>query len=77
MKIQIDDTLTVEVYFDVADREEGFTDEIRFSLHQFGAQKTWLFPANTISFLLTLDQAEKLAMALNEAVTESRNTLWQ
>jgi len=74
MIIQVDDTLAIEVSFTVSDREIGYDDDIRFALCQSGSKETWLFPSNEMSFLLTADQAEKLASALQQATEESRRT---
>lgn len=74
MIIRVDDTLTIEVHFDVADREEGYDDDIRFALIESGPRETRLFPSDEIGFLLTADQAEQLASALRSAAEESRET---
>jgi hypothetical protein len=73
MKVQVDETLTLEVYFNLADRAIGYEDDIRFALQQFGSPTTWLFPANEISFFLTVPQAEQLATALLQAAAASKN----
>lgn len=72
-KVPIDDTLTITVSFDIADRAEGYEDDIRLALQQFGASETWLFPANEISVLLTVEQAEQLAAGLLQAAAASRS----
>ncbi len=72
-QVPIDDTLTIKVSFDIADRAEGYEDDIRLALQQFGAPETWLFPANEISVLLTAEQAEQLAVGLLQAAAASRN----
>lgn len=74
MIIQVDDTLAIEVFFTIEDREIGHEDDIRIALRQSGAKELWLFSADESSFLLTADQAEKLASALQEAAEESRQT---
>jgi hypothetical protein len=74
MIIQIDDTLVIEVFFSVNNREIGYDDDICFALCQSGSKEKWLFPSNETSFLLTADQAEKLASALQQATEESRRT---
>ncbi len=74
MMIQVDDTLTLEVSFHPANREEGYEDDIRFALKESGPKESRLFPAEELSFLLTPDQAERLAAALVEAAAESRKT---
>ena len=73
MKIDIDQNLTIEVYFDILDREEGFEDDIRFALRQTGPKEYRLFPADEIGFLLTPEQADQLATALTEAAQASRS----
>jgi len=72
MILRVDDTLTIEVHFDIADREEGYDDDIRFALRESGPQEMRLFPSDEIGFLLTADQAEQLASALRVAAEESR-----
>ena len=67
MEVPIDDTLTITVSFDIADRAAGYEDDIRLALRQFGAPETWLFPSNEISLLLTVEQAEQLAAGLLQA----------
>ena len=75
MRLRVDDTLTIEVYFSVANREEGYEDDSRFALKESGPPDRRLFPADEIGFLLTADQAEELALALRQAAEESRKTL--
>jgi hypothetical protein len=72
MIIQVDENISLEVYFDPADREQGFEDEIRFRIYESGPEDFGIFPANETSFLLTCEQAERLASALHKAVTDSR-----
>ena len=72
MIIQVDENIAIEVYFDIADREEGYEDDIRFAVHESGPEETRIFKADTTSFLLTPTQAEQLAKALMEAARESR-----
>ena len=76
MMMRVCDTLTIDVHFDPADREEGHDDDICFALKESGPPGTRLFPADEISFLLTADQAERLASALISAAQESRQTPW-
>ena len=71
MIIQVDEYISLEVYFDPADREQGFEDEIRFRIYESGPEDFRLFAANETSFLLTCEQAERLASALHKAVTDS------
>ena len=73
MIVQVDQTLALEVYFDLADREEGYEDDIYFGLKQSGPKEMWLFPADETGFLLTADQAERLASALMRAAAASRS----
>ncbi len=72
MMIQIDENISLEIYFDPADREEGFDDEIRFRIIETGPKAVRIFAADETSFLLTPEQAEKLASALQKAVADSR-----
>jgi hypothetical protein len=37
MIIQVDESISLEVYFDPADRKQGFDDEIRFRIYESGA----------------------------------------
>ncbi len=74
MRIKIDNNISIKVTFDVFDREEGYEDDIRFAISETGPQEFRIFKADTTSFLLTPDQAEKLAIALQQAVQKSRNT---
>jgi hypothetical protein len=73
MIIQVDENIAVEVYFDPADREEGFEDEIRFCIHESAPENLRLFAADETSFLLTIDQAERLASALQQAAADARS----
>lgn len=72
MIIRVDDSLVIDVLFTVGDRETGYDDDIRFALRQSGPKEMWLFPADELSFLLTADQAEQLASALQQAAEDSR-----
>jgi hypothetical protein len=74
MILQVDETLAIEVHFDPADREAGFADDIRFALSESGPAEFRLFPADEIAFLLTPEQAEQLAAALQQAAAESQAT---
>jgi hypothetical protein len=74
MIIQVDENLALEVFFDPRDREPGFDDDIRFRIHESGPENLRLFAANETGFLLTCEQAERLALALQKAATESRDT---
>jgi hypothetical protein len=74
MIIQVDENISLEVYFDPADREQGFEDEIRFRIYESGPKDFRIFAANETSFLLTCEQASRLASALQTAVTDSRDT---
>lgn len=73
MIIKIDDALSIDVSFSKYNREPGYSDDIHFALCQSRSKDGWLFPADEISFLLTPDQAEKLASALQQAAAESRS----
>ena len=39
MRIQVDENISIEVYFDPADREEGYQDDIRFRLIESGPKE--------------------------------------
>ena len=69
MIIQVDENISIEVYFDPADREEGYQDDIRFRLIELGPKERRIFKADMTGFLLTAKQAEQLASALQEAAT--------
>jgi hypothetical protein len=72
MRLQVDDTLAIEVHFNIIDREDGYEDDIRFALTESGSSSGRLFPADEIGFLLSADQADALALALRQAAEESR-----
>ena len=72
MKIDTDQNLTIEVTFNILDREEGFEDDIRFALRETGPKDQQIFTADEVSFLLTPEQADNLATALSEAADASR-----
>jgi hypothetical protein len=73
MIVQINETISLEVYFDPADREQGFDDEIRFRIYESGPEDIRVFAADETSFLLTSEQAERLAAALETAAAESKS----
>jgi hypothetical protein len=73
MKMKMSENISLDVYFDPADREQGFDDEIRFSIHESGPKHRRLFEADETSFLLTIEQAEELAVALQKAAAEARS----
>ena len=73
MIVQVGENLSVEVCFDPSDREQGFDDEIRFRIHESGSKDMRLFEADETSFLLTIEQAEDLAVALRKAAAEARS----
>jgi len=73
MIVQVNEYISLEVYFDPADREQGFDDEIRFRIYQSGPKDLRLFEASETSFLLTIEQAEALAAALQQAAAEAKN----
>jgi hypothetical protein len=72
--VPITDTVTFAVTFDLADREEGFDDDIRFSIRDRGPREARLFAPDETSILLTVAQAERLAAALLRAAQASRET---
>jgi hypothetical protein len=59
MIVQVDENISIEVYFDPADREEGYEDDIRFRILESGPGETRIFAADETSFLITCDQAEE------------------
>jgi hypothetical protein len=73
MIIQVSENLSVEVHFDPADREQGWDDEIRFRIHESGPKDMRLLEADETGFLLTIEQAEELAVALHRAAAEARS----
>ena len=73
MRIPVDETIAIEVRFDVTDREEGYEDDIRFAIHESGPREVSIFGADTTSILLTPSQAEQLARALLQAARDSRS----
>jgi hypothetical protein len=73
MIIQVNEIISIEVYFDPTDREEDYQDDIRFRLIESGPKERRIFKADRTGFLLTVKQAEKLAFALQEAATASKN----
>jgi hypothetical protein len=74
VKIQVQPTLTIEVYFDILDREEGYYDDIRVSLYDTAPSGFRMFETDGVGFLLTPDHAEVLAAALLQAARQSRAT---
>ena len=73
MIIQVSESISVEVHFDPADREQGWDDEIRFRIHESGPKDMRLFEADETSFLLTIEQAEELAVGLQQAAAKARS----
>jgi hypothetical protein len=73
MIIPVYENISVEVYFDPADREEGYEDDIRFRLIESGPKERRIFKADATGFLLTTNQAEQLASALQEAANASKS----
>ena len=67
------ENISLDVYFDPADREQGFDAEIRFSIHESGPKDMHLFEADETSLLLTIGQAEQLAVVLQKAAAEARS----
>jgi hypothetical protein len=72
--VPITEQVTFVVWFDPADREEGFDDDIRFTIRDRGPREARLFAADETSILLTVAQAERLAAALLRAAQASRET---
>ena len=62
------------VSFDLADREAGYEDDIRFAIANTAPPGARLFESDEIGILLTPAQAEQLAEALLEAARMSRAT---
>jgi len=75
MTIQINENISIQVYFDRANREEGYNDDICFRLIETGPKDYRIFAADETAFSLTCEQAEQLAYALRMAVKEGRGTL--
>ena len=73
MIIQIDENISIEVYFDPYDREEGYQDDIRFRIKESGPKEVRIFKADETSFLLAANRAEQLAEALLEAASASKS----
>ncbi len=73
--IQVDENISIQVYFDWANREEGYDDDIRFRLIETGPKEYRIFAADETTFSLTCEQAEQLAYALRMAAQEGRGTL--
>ena len=73
MRIQVDENISIEVYFDPADREEGYQDDISFRLIESGPEERRIFKADETGILLTVNQAEQLAVALQEAANASKS----
>ena len=73
MIVQIDEQISLGVCFDLADREQGFEDEIRFCLYESCPKDVRLFESDETSLLLTIEQAEKPAIALRKAAAEARS----
>jgi hypothetical protein len=59
MIIQIGGNISLEVYFDPAERELGFEDDIRFRIYESGPEDLRIFAADETSFLLTCEQTER------------------
>jgi hypothetical protein len=73
MIIRLNENISLEIHFDPADREQGSDDEIRFGIHESGPKDMRLFEADETSFLLTIEQAEELAVALQKASAKARS----
>jgi hypothetical protein len=72
MMIRIDEQICFDVTFDPLDREEGYDDDIRFTIVETTTSSIRVFGADETSILLTPEQAEQLARALLAAVEASR-----
>ncbi|MFC1878579.1 hypothetical protein ACFLZW_01575 [Chloroflexota bacterium] len=77
MIIQINNQISMEIYYDPIDREEGYDDDIRFVIHE-GAHSSGvkMLAADEIGVLLTPTQAEQMAAALWQAAERSRSLPW-
>jgi hypothetical protein len=74
MIIKIDDHISIEILFDLLDREEGYDDDVRFAIQETPPSPEFrMLAANRISFLLTPEQAEKMAQALWQSAQDSRS----
>ena len=73
MIIQVGEQIALEVYFDQLDREEGVDDESRFSIRESRPKEFRIFEADETSFLLTIEEADQLASALQEAAAQARS----
>lgn len=73
--IQVDETISIQVYFDWANREEGYDDDIRFRLIETGPKEYRIFASDETTFSLMCEQAEQLAYALRMAAQEGRGAL--
>ena len=62
MVIQIDEQIRFEVRFAPLEREEGYEDDIWFSIHETGPRDVRIFASDSTNILLTPDQAEQLAV---------------
>ena len=72
--ITLDEEFRFEVSFDPVDREDGWDDDIRLTMHESRRGDIRLLAADSTSILLTADQAEALANALLAAAKASCNT---
>ena len=72
--VSITDTVTFAVVFNLADREKGHLDDIRFSIRETGPSNLRMFAADETRLLLTVEEAERLAAALLKAAQASRET---
>ncbi len=74
MVIQIDENIKIEVFFDIANREDGYDDDITFCIKESGPRNVRIFAADETSLLFTPHQADKLSLALKKAAEGSRKT---
>ena len=63
MIIQVDETFSIEVSFDPADREEGYLDDIRFRLIESGPKETKIFKADSYSGPQNPDNSLRYALS--------------
>ena len=74
--IRVDEGFEFRISFSPLDREEGHADDIRFEMIEHSPQDFRLLSADAASILLTVEQAETLAAALQAAAEASRATPW-
>ena len=74
--VKTDMGMSLRVYFDYLGREPGYEDDVKFEISDPRAKndKFRMFNADTVSFSLTADQAEKLSETVRLAAAECRET---